>query len=448
MVRVSLRPSRGLIAFLAGIASVYAGRYVIDRTQIADRVVAPLLVSDTPASSDAIVVLGAGVTGSCAPNLNSLRRIMLAADAYRSHPRPILVAGGPSGGAPCAVARSMAQVARQLGVPERDLVIEASSRSTRENAERSAPILRAIGAQRLLLITDRLHLTRAIASFRQYGFTVGALGVPVPDGHVSNSDMLAAGLREYAALAYYRWKQWIEQPPLEHDELLTSVPTGAANAGDVTHPDGPIIVLGASYAAAWTPTIPGLTILNRGVAGQQSSEMLARFDTDVVAAKPRAVILWGFINDIFRSPRASIDETVARAQQNYLTMIERARRAGIDVVLATEVTVRAPKSLLEPVMSLAGRLLNRPNYQDYVNTHVLQVNAWLRALAARERLLLLDLQPVLSDRDHRRAKRFALDDGSHISAAGYGLLSESFGPVLARRFEPASSPSLAAVPTR
>ena len=41
-------------------------------------------------------------------------------------------------------------------------------------------------------------------------------------------------------------------------------------------------------------------MINRGVNGEQSFEMLKRFDSDVVATKPRAVILWGFINDVFR----------------------------------------------------------------------------------------------------------------------------------------------------
>ena len=45
-----------------------------------------------------------------------------------------------------------------------------------------------------------------------------------------------------------------------------------------------------------------MPVINRGVAGQQSFELLARFDNDVVPERPRAVILWGFINDIFRAP--------------------------------------------------------------------------------------------------------------------------------------------------
>ena len=56
----------------------------------------------------------------------------------------------------------------------------------------------------------------------------------------------------------------------------------------------PIVFIGASFAAAWQlAPIAGHEVVNRAAGGQETPHFLARFDHDVVAAKPHAVILWG-----------------------------------------------------------------------------------------------------------------------------------------------------------
>lgn len=103
-----------------------------------------------------------------------------------------------------------------------------------------------------------------------------------------------------------------------------------------------IVVIGASYAGGWDPGRPiaGYRMVTRGVSGEQSSQILARFKTDALALKPDAVIIWGFINDVFRSDPARIDRTLARIRESLPAMVESARKAGVVPILATEVTVR------------------------------------------------------------------------------------------------------------
>ena len=110
----------------------------------------------------------------------------------------------------------------------------------------------------------------------------------------------------------------------------------------------PVVILGASYAAGWKLTdLDGMPIVNAGVAGQQSFEMLARFDADVAAARPRAVVLWGFINDIFRA--SDTTQSLARMRESYIEMTKRARAQDIEPIVATEVTIRPPKTFVEAV---------------------------------------------------------------------------------------------------
>jgi uncharacterized SAM-binding protein YcdF (DUF218 family) len=200
-----------VMAFFLGAASVPAAGYVIDHTRYADVLVAPLLRSDTDGEADVIVALSGSVTRLCTPNLYSIRRVLLAARLYREGRAPlILFSGGVPEGVSCSVAEVMASLARDLGIPAERIRVETRSRSTWENALFSAPILRAAGAGRILLVTDSLHMPRAEASFAQFGFQIERASVPVAEGQGGNVTMLWLGFREYVAILHYRIKGRID----------------------------------------------------------------------------------------------------------------------------------------------------------------------------------------------------------------------------------------------
>lgn len=185
-----------------------------------------------------------------------------------------------------------------------------------------------------------------------------------------------------------------------------------------------IVILGASYAKDWPVTqLAGSSVRNHGVGGDETSAMLARFEQDVVAHKPTAVIIWGFINDIFRSNADTLPDKIATTKNNLTQIIDRARRNGIKPIVATEVTIRPAKSLTNEVIGWISRLRGKRSYADYVNEHVLSVNDWLRTYARTNEIALLDLQPVLADADGLRKRVYATDDGSHLTPAAYEALT-------------------------
>ena len=197
-----------------------------------------------------------------------------------------------------------------------------------------------------------------------------------------------------------------------------------------------IVILGASYAQGWTPACDeGLTFVNRGEPGEQSFEMLARFETDVIAEKPAAVLLWGYINDIFRSEEPERDAVKQRARDSFIEMIRLSREHGIEPILATEVTIRPKAGIKEGLAGLVGSITGKKSYQDRINAHVTELNSWLRQVADHEGLLLLDFEQALAGKDGRRNKAFAKADGSHIPAAGYEALDRYACTILADRFQ-------------
>jgi lysophospholipase L1-like esterase len=200
--------------------------------------------------------------------------------------------------------------------------------------------------------------------------------------------------------------------------------SGASQGAMKMRTDNVMVIMGASYAKGWPiESLGGMQVVNKGVGGDETDKMLARFDKDVISQKPKAVLIWGFINDIFRAPRAEVEAATNRSRENLINMVERARARGITPMLATEVTVRRPAGWLQGLQHFAGRMLGKESYQDYINRHVKEVNAWIREFGKQHNIQVLDFESVLASDGGERAARYAAEDGSHLSAEAYGALT-------------------------
>ena len=71
---------------------------------------------------------------------------------------------------------------------------------------------------------------------------------------------------------------------------------------------------------------PDWRVLNRGINGERTDQIAARFDRDVLDASPDAVIIIAGVNDVYQGRRATEVTPIL------LEMYERAARAAIPVV--------------------------------------------------------------------------------------------------------------------
>jgi uncharacterized SAM-binding protein YcdF (DUF218 family)/lysophospholipase L1-like esterase len=427
---VRSRPFFG--GLLCGVILVFAGGWTINETSLADWLIAPLLLEDSNANADAIVVLGGGVIGDCVPNINSLRRAVHGARLFRAGRAPMVVITGGSGNEGCPVANAIMNFAGELGVPDDRMFLESEARSTRQNAEFTMPLLRAQHVSRVLLVTDRLHMRRAKGSFEHQGLVVEPVSVPIYEGHPDNISMLAAGAREAAALTYYSLRGWM-QPMSNNQAVAGPGATGSKSMTALANPAGPLVILGASYAGNWPiTTVGGVAVINSGVAGQQTFQFLERFEADVIQGAPRAVLLWGFINNFFSA--ANLDEAATAIRKDYTQMIAKAKAAGIEPILATEITVRRHEGWIDLATSIAARALGKVSQEDRINGYVMATNQWLADVGRAEGLLVLDFQAALADASGRRRIQYAAEDGSHVTPQGYEALSTYVRPTLARHF--------------
>lgn len=133
--------------------------------------------------AQAIVVLGAGRErgdpaweGKDQPTGVALERLRYAAHLAKASGLPILTSGGLHYGEPPSEAQIMADSLQQdFGVPTRWL--ESQSRTTWENAEFSARMLKAEGVERVVVVTQAWHVPRARWSFERAGLQVVAAPV-------------------------------------------------------------------------------------------------------------------------------------------------------------------------------------------------------------------------------------------------------------------------------
>jgi lysophospholipase L1-like esterase len=185
-----------------------------------------------------------------------------------------------------------------------------------------------------------------------------------------------------------------------------------------------LVILGASYANGWgTPALPGYDrVINRGIGGDETGGMLARFPTDVAAVKPAAVLIWGHVNNITRSPPENLENAKKAAREHYASMLSQARAAGIEPIVATEVPWTETGGYLATLYGWYAALVGKTSYATRVSRHVHEVNEHLKALCKRENCRVLDFEAVFAKDDGTRKPEYARD-ASHISPAGYDALT-------------------------
>jgi lysophospholipase L1-like esterase len=203
--------------------------------------------------------------------------------------------------------------------------------------------------------------------------------------------------------------------------------SGVALSAEQVTPTNRLVILGASYAGSWgTPPLPGYTVVNRGVGGEQTGGMRARFQSDVLAAQPKAVLIWGHINNITQTgfgDAAKLAAVKKAAQDDYLWMLQQARATGIDVILATEIPLAEPTGFVNSAVAFINGLRGKQSYATQVNREVRELNAFVRQLAAREKLVLLDFEKVFAPEGGARKPEYAQEDRSHVTPAGYQALT-------------------------
>ncbi len=168
-----------------------------------------------------IFVLGGGYLPGASSDqdvlvVESSRRVLTAIAWWREYPQAKLVFSGASGEIKNRpnnrLAQLMAETAMCHGVPESHLLLEGSSKNTREHPIKALQLPGITSKTQIGLVTSGWHMRRAQREFRRYFSAIRIHPVPLSSysagwqNFIPNSDALGSSitfLREWVGLIWY-----------------------------------------------------------------------------------------------------------------------------------------------------------------------------------------------------------------------------------------------------
>jgi lysophospholipase L1-like esterase len=170
-----------------------------------------------------------------------------------------------------------------------------------------------------------------------------------------------------------------------------------------------VVFLGDSITDGWrlNEYFQDRDLVNRGIGGQITAQMLGRMKADVIDLKPALVLVLAGTNDISREvPVAEI--------QNNLTMIA-------DLAEANKI-----KPLFASLLPISDYHSDRnPRYLRSKRRPpgtILALNDWLQGFCRQRNYIYVDYHSQLADADGF-LRRDAANDGLHPNSAGYRLMA-------------------------
>ena len=168
-----------------------------------------------------------------------------------------------------------------------------------------------------------------------------------------------------------------------------------------------VVFMGNSITEGWQQYFPtmfaGKPYINRGIGGQTTPQMLVRFREDVIALKPKVVVILAGTNDIAGNTGPSMSLVPARMTTTFGLS---AMANGIKVVMSSVLPVYDYpwKPGLEPAPK------------------IIALNKWMKGYAEQHGAIYLDYHSAMSDARGGMRSELA-NDGVHPNEAGYRIMA-------------------------
>ena len=170
-----------------------------------------------------------------------------------------------------------------------------------------------------------------------------------------------------------------------------------------------VVFMGNSITELWAAYHPtffsGHNYCGRGIGGQTSTQMLARFTADVINLRPKAVVIMAGTNDVAQNiywvePDKVVDNVVA--------MCLLARASGIVPIISS----------IPPCAAFRWN----PEIKNAAQT-IVDINKRLRAYAEVNGIVYVDYHAALADKQNGFLKQLS-DDGCHPNSDTYFIMEE------------------------
>jgi len=178
----------------------------------------------------------------------------------------------------------------------------------------------------------------------------------------------------------------------------------AFEADDKANPPAPggVLFLGSSSIRMWDlkASFPELPALNRGFGGSEIADSIHYFDRVVLPYKPATIVFYAGDNDIARG------KTAEEVAADFKTFAEKVWAAFPETrIFFIGIKPSTARWNLYPEMKKA--------------------NEAVRAFSAEEsRLTFIDVEPAMLGEDGTPRKEYLLEDGLHMTEAGYRIWTD------------------------
>lgn len=170
-----------------------------------------------------------------------------------------------------------------------------------------------------------------------------------------------------------------------------------------------VVFFGDSITDGWhlDQYFPGKGYINRGISGQTTSQMLLRFQQDVIGLQPAVVVILAGTNDIAGNTGPI---SLPDIEANFTSMTELAHGNGVKVIVSS----------VTPVHDYTPQAQNFFLQRDPAK--ILALNAWLKDYCAKNSLIYLDYFSAMVD-DRGLLRENLATDGLHPMDAGYRIMA-------------------------
>ena len=192
-----------------------------------------------------------------------------------------------------------------------------------------------------------------------------------------------------------------------------------AKAGLPAAGENRVVFMGNSITEGWGQIYPqffsGKPYVNRGISGQTTPQMLIRFRPDVIALKPKVVVILAGTNDIAGNTGPS---TLEMIEDNLTSMAVLAKAANIKVILCSVL----------PVYDFPWAPGQKPAEK------IAMLNEWIKSYALGNGCIYLDYYSSMADSRKGLKTEYSMD-GVHPNEAGYKVMAVLAGMAIKEALE-------------
>jgi len=177
-----------------------------------------------------------------------------------------------------------------------------------------------------------------------------------------------------------------------------------------------VVFMGNSITQGWSDTVPEFfedkAYIEKGIGGQSTPQMIARFQKDVINLQPKIVVILAGTNDIAGNSGPTTNEMI---QINIAKMADMAHLNGIMVILSS----------ILPAYDYPWR----PG--TYPSQRIIEINTWMKEYCEQHNHIYLDYWTSMVNEENGMKSEYTYD-GVHVTNEGYLLMQSLIEPVISK----------------